>query len=343
MEVVIEKLIAAFRPGESLLSWRKLSGGHIHQSLYVSLPSGEWVIQGLNTHIFPDIQQLMKNFGLIRRHLRTKDFPYLIPEYVPWADGEMLTATIRPDQSGLIYWRIMPYFKGMKLKMAPANEADVAAAGRAIGMLSRYLSDLNPRQLGAAIPRFFDPQNWYTQFEEALKMASAERKAKATGLIRALQEGEAYAAPVKVPVRVIHGDAKIPNFLYTGQGELRVILDWDTAMPATVLDEFGYLARSLISRKAEDDPDPTGGYLNPAYLEILLKTFRETAGDALSQTESDQLIRGVKRTIWLQAVRFLADYLGGDQYYPVEYSEHNLVRAQNQFGLLMEVKHSFPD
>jgi hypothetical protein len=38
--------------------------------------------------------------------------------------------------------------------------------------------------------------------------------------------------------------------------------------------------------------------------------------------------------IYMQGIRFLADYLNGDVYYPVKHSEHNFDRAMNQWVLL---------
>ena len=35
----------------------------------------------------------------------------------------------------------------------------------------------------------------------------------------------------------------------------------------------------------------------------------------------------------MQAVRFFADYIGGDTYYKIKYPEHNLVRTRNQMKL----------
>ncbi len=37
---------------------------------------------------------------------------------------------------------------------------------------------------------------------------------------------------------------------------------------------------------------------------------------------------------YMQAVRFLADYINGDTYYKTSYPEHNLVRTRNQMRLL---------
>ena len=41
---------------------------------------------------------------------------------------------------------------------------------------------------------------------------------------------------------------------------------------------------------------------------------------------------------YMQAVRFLWDYLNGDHYWKCKYPEHNLVRAQNQWHLFLKAK-----
>ena len=42
--------------------------------------------------------------------------------------------------------------------------------------------------------------------------------------------------------------------------------------------------------------------------------------------------------IYMQALRFLTDYLNGDIYYRIEYPEQNLNRAKNQFILLEKLE-----
>jgi hypothetical protein len=39
---------------------------------------------------------------------------------------------------------------------------------------------------------------------------------------------------------------------------------------------------------------------------------------------------------YMQAVRFLADYINGDTYYQTKYAEHNLVRTKAQYKLYQE-------
>ena len=46
---------------------------------------------------------------------------------------------------------------------------------------------------------------------------------------------------------------------------------------------------------------------------------------------------------YMQAVRFLTDYLNGDSYYRIQYAEHNRVRALAQYKLYQEVCKALPE
>lgn len=37
-------------------------------------------------------------------------------------------------------------------------------------------------------------------------------------------------------------------------------------------------------------------------------------------------------------LRFLNDYINGDTYFKINYDKHNLIRARNQFKLLLDIK-----
>jgi hypothetical protein len=54
----------------------------------------------------------------------------------------------------------------------------------------------------------------------------------------------------------------------------------------------------------------------------------------LTSQEKELFLYSGKFMIYMQAVRFLADYLNGDVYYHTQYEGHNLVRTKNQLTLL---------
>ncbi len=56
---------------------------------------------------------------------------------------------------------------------------------------------------------------------------------------------------------------------------------------------------------------------------------------SLTIREQELFIYSGQFMIYMQALRFLTDYLNNDIYYPVSHAEHNLMRAKNQITLLI--------
>jgi hypothetical protein len=56
--------------------------------------------------------------------------------------------------------------------------------------------------------------------------------------------------------------------------------------------------------------------------------------DELTTKEKDHFFFAGSCMIYMQALRFLTDYLNNDRYYGARYEQHNLVRARNQAMLL---------
>jgi hypothetical protein len=60
-------------------------------------------------------------------------------------------------------------------------------------------------------------------------------------------------------------------------------------------------------------------------------------GEILSTHEKEALVYAGKFMIYMQALRFLADYLNNDVYYGSKYEGHNFIRAKNQIVLLQRL------
>lgn len=57
----------------------------------------------------------------------------------------------------------------------------------------------------------------------------------------------------------------------------------------------------------------------------------------LTETEKELILFSGKYIIYMQALRFLTDFLSGNKYYPISYPTQNLDRTRNQFKLLHEI------
>lgn len=73
------------------------------------------------------------------------------------------------------------------------------------------------------------------------------------------------------------------------------------------------------------------------------KGYIESAKSFLTPLEIEMLPFAVKLFPYMQAVRFLTDYINGDTYYQIQYAEHNYVRTLAQYKLYQEAKKAEPE
>ena len=83
-------------------------------------------------------------------------------------------------------------------------------------------------------------------------------------------------------------------------------------------------------------PTLTGSAWTWNSLKLLPLDFLDSTRDILSHTEKDALLYAGLLFPYMQAVRFLIDYLDGDIYYKVKHPEHNLVRTRAQLKLTQD-------
>lgn len=77
--------------------------------------------------------------------------------------------------------------------------------------------------------------------------------------------------------------------------------------------------------------------LNPEVLEIILDTYYKQSKLRLKALTRKQILQSAACVIYIQAIRFLTDYIQDDMYYQIRYPQHNLVRATIQFQLMQDL------
>lgn len=113
----------------------------------------------------------------------------------------------------------------------------------------------------------------------------------------------------------IHGDTKIENFLFDREtGRVRSLVDLDTIMPFTWLADWGDMVRSLCNVAGEKEYDLARvGVDRDVYAAVrrgLLATAREA-----TPAEKALMPEAVEAIALELGVRFLTDYLRGDDYF----------------------------
>jgi Phosphotransferase enzyme family len=318
-----------------------IDSGHINTTYLVELQSQhlqkeKYVLQSINTHVFKQPEDILSNLEIVSKHLGQSAYPKMILNAIVNKTGKYLTY----DSDGKP-WRMLPYIDDSVCFEKVQNPKQAYEAAKAFGEFYAYLWDLDGAKIKTAIPHFLDFESRLKQFEMALSTASAERKIKAKNEIDFILAHKNL--PLRfidmqkrgaLPLRLIHADPKISNILFHATtAEPLAVIDLDTMMQGTLLYDYGDMVRSYTNNRAEDDADENNVFNKTTY-KAITDGFLFHIKDKLTVIELDNLAYSAEVIIYIQALRFLSDFLNGDVYYKIAYPEQNLNRTRNQIHLL---------
>ena len=179
-----------------------------------------------------------------------------------------------------------------------------------------------------------------------LKNAPAERKQTAQNEIEFALNRETLCSFIvdeicngNIPLRVTHNDTKLNNILMDNKTNDGVcIIDLDTVMPGSVLYDFGDAIRFGASNALEDEKDLNKVFFRTDMFEAFAKGYICGTRGAMTEREIEYMPLGAQIITFETGLRFLTDYLENDVYFKTSYSDHNLVRAKNQFKLVHDLE-----
>lgn len=335
---------------------RPLGEGLINDSFIASTDdpaAPRYVLQRINHNIFTDVDGLMNNIAAVTDHLRSKlaadgvpaeRFDDLVIRFLPAADGKLYIY----DEATKGYWRLMVFIRDTTTRSEVTPES-ARAAGATFGDFQKRLADLKAALI-ETIPDFHNMELRLRQFREAVEADKAGRVEKCRDLIDDLMRrgydmcaAERLHREGKLPKRVCHCDTKVNNMLYDRDSDhVRCVIDLDTVMPSFVFSDYGDFLRSGANTAAEDEADLSKIHFDLDIFRAFTEGYLSSARSFLTETEVTMLPYAAKLFPYMQAVRFLTDYLNGDTYYKTAYPEHNYVRTLAQRRLLECVEESEP-
>jgi len=328
-------------------SVKPLGAGLINDTFKVETASGSpsYVLQRINTAIFPDVDLLQGNIEAVTSHIRTR----LLSKGVKDIDRRVLRF-IPEKESGKTYffdgkshWR-MSVFIDDALTFDAVTPHYAQCAGKAFGEFEAMLCDL-ATPLGETIPDFHNMELRLSQLGSVVK-ADPLGRAKEDDVRELLETVDANAEEMtlgqrllssgEIPRRICHCDTKVNNMLFDRDGSVLCVVDLDTTMPSFVFSDFGDFLRTGACTCPEDEKDLSKVDFDMDIFKAFSKGYIEGTRDFLTGTEKDNLPYAALLFPFMQAVRFLCDYIGGDTYYKTAYNGHNLVRARCQMRLFQK-------
>ena len=319
--------LTAFLPDGDVSTLRPLGEGLINTTFRAGTPDGQaYVLQRVNTKVFPDPEAVMRNSLRVTSWMRDRlreqgaDPSRRVPEFLPTRSGAYLFRV--PSEDGDSVWRCSRMIEGAQAHTTLSDPRLLYEAGRGYGEFQRLLDGFPARELAEVLPGSHDTRKRFAAFLDALERDPAGRAKEAEREIAYLREREAFAGEVvglleqgALPLRVTHNDTKLSNVLLDDKtGEAVCVIDLDTVMPGTVLYDFGDAIRTGAASAAEDDPVTEHMNFLPAYCEAFREGFLERCGEILLPVERENLMLGARMIVFEQAVRFLTDHLEGDVY-----------------------------
>jgi aminoglycoside phosphotransferase (APT) family kinase protein len=314
--------------------------GLIHRSWRVTAYSGaRFLLQRINTRVFPRPIELMENIDRVTAHLTAiaAQTNRRALELIPAIDAR--SWSVDPDN---VYWRMYRYLDNTRTAEQIESAEQCFTVARAFGDFQLQLTSLPPPRLHDTIPGFHDTPSRIAALDSAIAADPARRVPFAGPEIDFVLARLPLARILLdrgMPERVTHNDTKINNVLLDETtGQAVCVIDLDTVMPGLAVYDFGDMVRTATCPAAEDERDLNQVYARFDYFEALARGYLAGAGAFLTPDEKHSLTAAGKLITFEQGVRFLTDYLSGDTYYPVARDSHNLDRTRTQFRLLESIE-----
>jgi Ser/Thr protein kinase RdoA (MazF antagonist) len=324
--------------GWDVLAYTQLHQGLINNTFIVVTSQGEFIVQAVNHQIFKDPKAIDDNINHISSYFKKRYPDYLFTHLVPTSNGATLV-----EWEGK-YYRAFHKIEGYALA-ALENEQQAYEAANQFGLFTSQLKGYNIGSLKITLPDFHNLLLRYQQFLNAIQNGNAARINESKEAIAFLQnqskiatQYERFIGHKEVSLRVTHHDTKISNVLFkkehNGLEKAICVIDLDTVMPGYFISDIGDMCRTCLCAVSEEEANLDLIQVDAKKWEAIQKGYMNHMQTELSNFEHDHLFFGGTFMIYMQALRFLTDYLNNDTYYGAKYEGQNYVRALNQIRLL---------
>ncbi|MDE5837087.1 MAG: aminoglycoside phosphotransferase family protein [Paramuribaculum sp.] len=352
MKELLNSVVKHFDLKGKVDSIKPLGNGLINDT-YIVRTEGDapdYVLQRINHNIFTDVDTLMTNICEVTSHIRKKleaagekDIDRKVLTFVPnTTDGKYYFF------DGENYWRVMVFIPDAHTFEA-VNPESSRNAGKAFGNFQAMLVNIDA-ELKESIPDFHNMEFRLKQLRDAVEADPEGRVAEVKPILDELEKrahemtkAERLYREGKLPKRICHCDTKVNNMMFDDNGDILCVIDLDTVMPSFIFSDYGDFLRTGANKLAEDDPDIDRVEFDMDIFRAFTEGYLSSAKSFLTPLEIENLPYAAALFPYMQAVRFLTDYINGDTYYKIKYPDHNLVRTRNQFKLLQSVEAHTPE
>jgi Ser/Thr protein kinase RdoA (MazF antagonist) len=326
----------------SKISIVPLKSGLINTTWKLTSNSNEYILQRINTNVFKCPENIASNIENVAAYLQQHCPDYLFIRPLATKNNDVMVI------AEIGCFRLFPFVPQSHTIDVVTTPQQAYEAARQFGAFTKCLEHFSLSDLKTTLPDFHNLSLRYQQFEVAMQNGNAERMKEAKKEIGILQsykkivtEFEHLKLNADFKQRVTHHDTKISNVLFDANNKGLCVIDLDTVMPGYFISDVGDMLRTYISPANEGETNFSRIQLRQEYIAAIEAGYMSEMGTVLSAAEKNAFIYAGKFMLYMQAIRFLTDYLNNDIYYGSNYKQHNLMRAKNQMELLQQLINAY--
>ncbi|MBQ9748317.1 MAG: aminoglycoside phosphotransferase family protein [Clostridia bacterium] len=344
-----EELARVFCLPGTIKSIEVVGNGNINGTFDITMveedgKESRYIFQKVNMFVFKSPKQIMSNIRKITEHIAAK-----LEAEGKSRDGVMHFFQRENGKNYLVdsqgFWRVSEYVPNSVTYNECDNLDRLRSAGGAFGKFQTMLSDFDANELYETIPNFHNTRSRIAVLMRHANEDPCGRVDEVQDELMQIRKFKPLAVRFnelidsqEMPLRVTHNDTKMNNILFDATtGEAKTVIDLDTVMPGLVAHDFGDAIRFAANTAAEDEPDLSKVALDIDRFRAFAEGFIPAVKSSLTAIEIKTLALGAFVMTVEVAVRFLDDYITGDQYFKTLYRGHNLVRARCQLKLAQEM------
>lgn len=296
-----------------------------------------FILQRINGEVFESPAEVMSNIRVVTEHLRKNA-----------GDKSRVLKLVRThnNQNSLIdsdnaVWRMYNFIENSTTFDTLLSVNMAYQVGSAFGAFQGELSGIQATNLHKTIDGFHNTSKRLERFKDVLAQDPRGRVKKCQNEIDYILENQ-NIAPIlmnlektqELPTRITHNDTKVNNVLFDQDTHQALcVIDLDTIMPGISLFDYGDLVRSATCPSSEDERDLSKVYMQMDYFKALTKGWIEACKGQITNKELEFMPFSARLIAYELAMRFLRDYLNGDQYFKTSRPEQNLDRARTQIKM----------
>ncbi|MEO6732385.1 MAG: aminoglycoside phosphotransferase family protein [Ferruginibacter sp.] len=335
----MQSVLEAYGFDANIASVEQYGSGLINNTWKITSNAGEYILQKINESVFKEPFSIAHNISFIGSYLKKNHPEYTFIAPIVSKDGKEIIYL-----KGEGYFRMFPFVSGSYSLDTVQTREQAFEAARQFGRFTKLLAGINMDETKITVPHFHDLSLRYHQFVSALKNGNKQRIAESVDLVQDLQsfsgivdEFERLKNNPAFKLRVTHHDTKISNVLFDSDGKGLCVIDLDTVMPGYFISDIGDMMRTYLSPVSENETDFSKIEIREDFYKAIVRGYYTEMKDELTNTEKEYFFYAGKFIIYMQALRFLTDYLMNDVYYSTGYPMQNFMRAKNQCTLLQKM------